>query len=502
MPTTSKTARRLYFAASGLLLAGSLSAAVFTSRTEDWHPIGLVVLLGALVLAGELLHVSLRSQTLSGAFIAVVLAASLLGPAPAVAFALPAGIPGSRATRRAARYWVANLSNAAAYALVGGLLVRVLIGDVHNPRNFHMIRGVDFGIIVFGVFMATTAVNFALVAAGGRLMWGRTLTDQVRELLMPMLSVQFMFGLLAAIVAVAYTNLGFAIWPLAIPMLAAFQYLTTRMVRSEDRLEQLIQEAMRRVSMEVGALEFGMRGLEARHRDSGHHAAAVARYAEDLARELGCNAEEQRLAHSAGLLHDIGKGPLPDRVLHAPEIADQADWEALRHHPIEGAAHVGHFPDYREVADVILAHHERWDGSGYPDGLIGPEIPLLARIVAICEAYDAMTALESYGKRHTAEDAFAELRREAGKQFDNDAVESFIAVRTRDGALLIEGADLRAEFDVERRALLQLVDPREPSTLQAALRELKRIWRRRASGPNKQAPVLNSVGQAPHSSTS
>jgi putative nucleotidyltransferase with HDIG domain len=188
----------------------------------------------------------------------------------------------------------------------------------------------------------------------------------------------------------------------------------------------------------------------------------VARYARELALEAGCDTAEQDLAHTAGLLHDIGKFALPDHILQAKLLSDE-DWAMIRRHPQEGATLVGRLDGYGPVAEIIRAHHEYMDGSGYPTGLIGNEIPLLARIIAICEAYDAMTARTSYRSPMTPQDAFKELRRAAGRQFDAELVRLFIAMRQRDAPVVAapgDDANFDEELAFERRARAIAQPPR------------------------------------------
>ncbi len=160
------------------------------------------------------------------------------------------------------------------------------------------------------------------------------------------------------------------------------------------------------------------------------------------------------MAHTAGLLHDIGKFALPDRILNAEILSDE-DWAVIRRHPQEGATLVGRLDGYGPVAEAILYHHERIDGGGYPAGLIGREIPLLSRIVAICSSYDTMTARDSYRSPMTPQDAMSELRRMAGRQFDSELVDKFIAMLEREGPKIFEqddDIDFEAELAFERRA--------------------------------------------------
>jgi putative nucleotidyltransferase with HDIG domain len=180
----------------------------------------------------------------------------------------------------------------------------------------------------------------------------------------------------------------------------------------------------------------------------------VARYARALAHEIGCDEAKQEFVHTAGLLHDIGKFVLPDNILHAEVLSDE-DWGLIRRHPQDGATVVGMLDGYGPVADAILYHHEHFDGSGYPAALIGSEIPLPSRIIAICSTYDTLTARDTYRTPMTPQDAMAELRRVAGRQLDMELVESFITMLERDGPVTFvhgDDADFEAELAFERRA--------------------------------------------------
>jgi putative nucleotidyltransferase with HDIG domain len=450
----SKLTRQLFWAAEALLLAGAIAVAVLTSRAEDWQPLLLVGLLMALALGGQRLSIDIRGQQVTAAFVALVLAMSLLGPAPAVLFGLAAMVLTSATRKLPLDSWLNNLATFAAFPLLGGLLVRVIFGNVHDPHLLQKTQSVEFALVVFAVFMVTNAVNFLLVALDNRVMQGRRLPSQVRDLFIPLLPGQIATGALAAILAVAYTNLGFPALLGAILVLLIFQSLGVALLRSEERADQLEARSMHLASLQLGVLTTLVETLALRDRVTARHAAAVARYARALAQEAGCSESDQDIAHTAGLLHDIGKFALPDRILNAEILSDE-DWALIRRHPQDGATLVGRLDGYGPVADAILYHHERVDGGGYPAGLIGNEIPLPSRILAICSAYDTMTSRDSYRGTKTPQDAIAELRRMAGRQFDEELVKSFVAMLEREGpAKLAAGddADFEAELAFERRA--------------------------------------------------
>jgi putative nucleotidyltransferase with HDIG domain len=453
MPASTLT-RRLFLLAEILAFAGAVTVAALISRAQEWTPLTLVALLLGLALVGQRLTVEIRGQRLTAAFVAWVLAMSLLGPAPAALFGIVITALTSAPRRLPLTSWLNNLSTVAVFPVVGGLMVRALAGDVHDPSDLQKIQSVTFALVVFAVFMVTNGLNFTMVALDNRVIYGRKLLGQVRDLFVPLLPGQIATGVLAAILAVAYTNLGFPALLGSVIVLVVFQSLAVALLRSEDRADQLEARSMHLASLQLGVLVTLVETLALRDRMTARHAAAVARYARALAREAECDEAEQDIAHTAGLLHDIGKFALPDRILNAEVLSDE-DWALIRRHPQDGATLVGRLDGYGPIADAILYHHEHVDGSGYPAGLIGNEIPLISRILAICSAYDTMTSRDSYRSPKTPQDAIAELRRTAGRQFDGELVNGFIAMLERDGPITAsqgDDADFEAELAFERRA--------------------------------------------------
>ena len=176
-------------------------------------------------------------------------------------------------------------------------------------------------------------------------------------------------------------------------------------------------------------------------RDSGTtgHSHAVGRYAELMASELGLPARRVERVRLAGLLHDVGKIGVSDRVLTKPGPLDPDEWKQMRTHP-EIAARLLAQPEFEDLRAWVLAHHERPDGRGYPAGLTGEEIPLEARILAVADAYEAMTADRAYRPALGAEAARAELEAGAGSQFDATAVRALLAGLAREVAASLSRA--------------------------------------------------------------
>jgi putative nucleotidyltransferase with HDIG domain len=443
---------RLYLASQWLVLGATVLFAGLNARSDEWQPLQLVALLMAMTVASDRLTVRMGGQNLSASFVALVLVMTLLGPVPAAAFGAFVLIVDSPRNPRPFGVWLSNMASYVGFLVVGGVLTEVLVGDVHLARNQAVVRSVTFAVIVFGIFVLTNLLNFVLIAIQQRVLRNRSILDQVRSLLMPVLPGQLAAAPLAAILAVAYTNLGYPMLVGVVAVILIFQYLGVALARSEDRAQQVTAHARRLATLQLGVLTTLVETLALRDRTTARHAAAVAHYARRLAHEVGCDEATQDLVHTAGLLHDIGKFALPDRILNA-EILSDDDWSVIRRHPQEGATLVGRLDGYGPVADAILYHHERVDGGGYPAGLIGSEIPLASRIVAVCSTFDTLTARGGYRAPMTHQDATGELRKVAGHQLDADLVESFVSMVEREGDTFDpDKADFEAELSFEQRA--------------------------------------------------
>ncbi|MEA2125993.1 MAG: hypothetical protein QOI80_2775, partial [Solirubrobacteraceae bacterium] len=177
-----------------------------------------------------------------------------------------------------------------------------------------------------------------------------------------------------------------------------------------------------------------VQALQERNPELGQHHDDVGRLAESTAQKLGLSHELVEQMRTAGELHDVGKVAIPDAILNKPGSLTDSEWEFVRRHSEIGERIVAAAPALGEIGPLVRGIHERWDGQGYPDGLAAHAIPLGARVVAVCDAYDAMITERPYQRAMAPALALGELRRCAGTQFDPDVVEAFGLVMLDDAA--------------------------------------------------------------------
>lgn len=168
--------------------------------------------------------------------------------------------------------------------------------------------------------------------------------------------------------------------------------------------------------------------LEARDSYTKGHSERVTRYALVMADKMGLDDRERKILHYAGLLHDIGKIGISDTILHKRNELSRDEWAAIRNHPLFGDTILGPIRFLSDAQEIVLHHHERYDGSGYPDGLSKEQIPLQARIIAVADAFDAMTSDRPYRKALDRKVAMDEISSGAGKQFDPEVVRAFLEI--------------------------------------------------------------------------
>ena len=251
------------------------------------------------------------------------------------------------------------------------------------------------------------------------------------------------------ILLLVYAYEQFSFWGLILfllPALAAHRLHS--LYREQRETAEQLQTANER--LERASLSFAtalIAALDARDQYTAGHSAAVAVYARDIAVRLGLSEEEQQLARLCGLVHDIGKVGLPAGLLEKPGALTLDERRRMEEHSVIGERILAKVEDYSEIARVVRHHHERMDGNGYPDRLFGENIPLVSRIIAVADAYNAMTSGRPYRDAMPSRVARFRLAQAAGTQFDTTVVAAFEAILAGAGETYLSG--VRSDFTVE-----------------------------------------------------
>ena len=443
------TRQRLILAVQLTVLSVVATVAVLTSRAADWQPVELVFLLLFLTIGSDLVTMDWRGFRISGAFVAFVLAMTLLGPAPAAAIGVAAGIVDMAVSRRRWDKALNNIVVMATYPLIGALLVDLLQGNPIPGSESSM----QLPAVVLTVFMLTNLLNFAMVAGFDWAVGGRSLWSSFRALYVAVLPLEVAMALLTAGIAYVYGRVGVGAVGLLAVVLFICQYLLRAGIQAYERGEELQNRTRELASLQVGLISTVLQTLSMRDAMTARHSAAVARYSRELARQLGLSEREQDLIHTAGLFHDIGKFIFPDSILIASRKLTPDEWEIVKLHPEQGAKLIRRIEGYGPVADIVLSHHEKVDGTGYPHGLSAEHIPLGSRILAAADTYDVMTSRDSYRNPVSSDEALAELRRVAGSQLDSLVVDGFVEMIENHGVAFrhSDETDFERELAFERR---------------------------------------------------
>jgi putative nucleotidyltransferase with HDIG domain len=413
---------------------------------------GLVIVLGpadrvdaksaiigiAAIGAGVLVVGERDGLSISASFIVMVLAAAFLGPASAAAAAIVAELT---ATAMLKSRWqsvlLINLPTTVAAAVSAGIVIRSLAPKPIDDVGFY------FAVGLAGA--AALVLSFVMFSSLRRMVFRSAEQFGLKTLL------EFLpsggLSILVAVAGVSVTlNVGNGGIAFALAAVFAFSYMAHLLEQSRKRAQQY-------VSLSWGVLAGLMRSLDTRDQRTARHSAAVARFAQDIARAVGMSDAECELAHTAGLLHDIGRFALSDRVAERGRTLTEDDWEAIQRHPELGADMLRDLGMYGPVAEIVLAHHERIDGRGYPHSLPEEEVPELAKIISVAEVYDTLTASDTYRTRMSSFEALTELRRVAGTQVDARYVEVLAGLLSGEGVEYrhADMADFDTELDMERR---------------------------------------------------
>jgi putative nucleotidyltransferase with HDIG domain len=307
------------------------------------------------------------------------------------------------------------------------------------------------GIAVATVVAALVAeaADTGFAATTHRLRGNGTFSNAIRVIAPLVLAALPMYVPVIAILAAAYTEVSAWTLPLFFVPAVAAQRLFA-LYREQAELARELGSANAR--LERAGLSFAgalVATLDARDRYTAGHSAAVAIYARDIAVRLALSKDEQQLAHLCGLVHDIGKIGLPPGLLEKPGPLTLNERRQMEEHAAIGEHILSKVENYADIARVVRHHHERVDGNGYPDRLVGNDIPLISKILAVADAYDAMTSDRPYRDAMPSRVARLRLAQAVETQFDTTVVAAFEAILASADEAYREGS-VRTGFDPPR----------------------------------------------------
>jgi putative nucleotidyltransferase with HDIG domain len=396
-----------------LLLSVLLSGWAAGDRIPTWPVAALAVC--ALLAERQSVRLSARAEV-SVSFLPIVLAAVIYGPVPATCVSAASLLACFQQPYARWLIWTATRCLAAGAA---GLVAFQIDGS-----NTHV-----FGRVLAAVVAATVVEQVGDLLLGSVVARLRGLpAAEIAKLASSVFIAMPLYAPITALLVYAYREV--SPWSVALFLFPAFAAQKLFLLYREQRAtaEELAQAIARQERASLSFATALVATLDARDQYTAGHSAAVAVYARDIARRLGLSQEEQALAHLCGLVHDIGKVGLQPGLLEKPGPLSLEERKQMESHPVIGERILRKVDDYAEIAEIVRHHHERVDGQGYPDGLLSHEIPLISRILAVADAYNAMTSKRPYRDAMPSSVARIRMARSVGSQFDTAVVAAFEAV--------------------------------------------------------------------------
>ena len=401
-----------------------------------------LVALAVSALLAEMQSVRLTSRAaVSVSSLPIILAAVIYGPFAAMVVSVASLLCDLRAPYARWLTWTSSRSIAAGCAAAVAL-------RIDGPGSH------DFGVVLLAVAAATVVEQVGDLLLGSVAAWLRGMSfREIAKLSSAVFVAMPLYVPMAALLVYACREV--SAWSVVLFLFPAFAAQKFFLLYREQRAtsEELAVAIERQERANLSFATALVATLDARDRYTAGHSAAVAVYARDIAKRLGLSEDDQRLVHLAGLVHDIGKVGLPPGLLEKPGPLTRDERTQMEQHSVIGERILARVEDYDEIAKVVRHHHERVDGAGYPDRLRGDDIPLLSRIIAVADAYNAMTSQRPYRDAMPASVARLRLAQSVEAQFDTSVVAAFEAVLV--GADDAYRVGRQGEFDLEFEAATQ-----------------------------------------------
>jgi putative nucleotidyltransferase with HDIG domain len=395
-------------------LLASLSVSAGYGIGELWA----VVVLAAAAAVSEKQRVTIgRDTEASISLIPILFAAVLFGP---VAGMIVGAVSNLGAFCSPYMRWAVYTCSHSITGAIAGFVAAATLADSSNQPLAYLVA----------TALAAVAAELSETAFFGLTMRmrGNNTVAAVAHLAPVAFASVLLYAPLVALLVIAYEEVS----PVTLPLFLAPALAAQRLFGLyQEQLRLTDDLAQANVRLERANLSFVrslVTTLDARDRYTAGHSAAVAIYARDIAARLGLSEEAQQLAHVCGLVHDVGKIGLPAGLLEKPGALTLAERRVMETHSAIGERILAEVEDFSEIASIVRHHHERWDGQGYPDGLVRDEIPLISRIIAAADAYNAMTSDRPYRDAMLSRVARLRLAQGVETQFDTTVIAAFEAV--------------------------------------------------------------------------
>ncbi|MHB8160142.1 MAG: HD-GYP domain-containing protein [Thermoleophilia bacterium] len=338
------------------------------------------------------------------------------------------------------------------------MLVAALFTALEKPLAFtipasSITLNFIFACVIVGILWEV--VDFGLISIGVSLSYGQKIRSLWKKNFLPALPSQLFILGVGIVIAAVYAAAGIAAAALFFVPIFTSQHVYKLLVQQKDLLAEQTKLSEDLMDMNIGFAGALIMLLDSKDHYTASHSAGVAMYCRDMARMMGMSEDEQRTAHMAGLLHDLGKVGTPDAVLKKEGELTAREWEQIKEHPTTAAEVLSQFDAHKDIAHIIRHHQEQYDGTGYPYGISGEDIPELSRMLAVADTYHALTSDRPYREAKSPFEALIILRKVAGTQLDPKYVEVMAQVLKNEDLSYREGskADFLNEFRKSRPAL-------------------------------------------------
>jgi putative nucleotidyltransferase with HDIG domain len=437
----------LYVYAAALVVTAACMAGTITLTSQSWGaPAWAIVGLAALAYLAERQPVRVSANLeMTVAVLPTLFAAVVFGPVAAMAVAAIGLVAEFR--RPYIRWAVWTALRVITAGLAGLTASAVLVGDDSLAR---------LTVAIAAAVVVEASADFGLGVLTVAVRQSGPWRECARSLRTISLATVPLYTSTLVLLAYAYREV--SAWSVILFFGPAFvAHMLYRLYRREQDASHQLRAAYAR--LERANLSFAtalVTTLDARDRYTAGHSAAVAIYARDIARRLGLPEADQQLAHLCGLVHDIGKIGLPPGLLEKPGPLTLDERRQMERHAEIGERILAKVEDYSEIAKIVRHHHERVDGHGYPDGIDGQEIPLISRIIAVADAYDAMTSDRPYRDAMPSSVARLRLAQAVESQFDTTVVAAFEAVLVGSSDAYRLGAQVHFSLEARGHQALQV----------------------------------------------